>query len=180
MLSVESCYTDTSMSTTDLESLPRPAALWKQMTDTQRVEAARAFWNDSESLMEQAEVLALIARRLNFRLKTVQSLSLDRKVKHLMAMGNVSDAVAGRLLVTYHLVSERPMMAAFLDELGIAHDNGLIADTELARPDQAVLAAAADKLRGSYPRERTDLYFSTLVLQDPETWSGLLEITRAA
>jgi len=163
---------------TDNVSLPRPAALWKGMTDTQRVEAARAFWNDSESLMEQAEVLSLIARRLNFRLKTVQNLSLDRKVKHLMATGNVSDAVAGRLLVTYHLASERAMMAAFLDELKIEHDNGLIADTELARPDQDQLAAAVQKLRAAFSRERTELYFSTLVLQDPETWSGLLEIMR--
>lgn len=163
---------------TDNVSLPRPAALWKGMTDAQRVEAARAFWNDSESLIEQAEVLALIARRLNFRLKTVQALSLDRKVKHLMATGNVSDAVAGRLLVTYHLANERPMMAAFLDELTIAHEDGLIADAELPRPEQTVLAAAAAKLRATYPREKTDLYFSTLVLQDPETWSGLVEIMR--
>ena len=162
----------------DSQSLPRPAALWKQMTDAQRVEAARAFWNDEESLMEQAEVLALIARRLNFRLKTVQNLSLDRKVKHLMATGNVSDAVAGRLLVTYHLASERAMMAAFLDELKIEHDEGLIADQDLPKPDQDVLVAAAQKLRATYPRENTDLYFSTLVLQDPETWSGLLEIVR--
>src|SRR5262249_49688383 len=163
---------------TDNVSLPRPAALWKGMTDEQRVEAARAFWNDSESLMEQAEVLALIARRLNFRLKTVQALSVDRKVKHLMATGNVSDAVAGRLLVTYHLANERSMMSAFLDELTIAHENGLIADSELPRPEQAVLETAAGKLRAAYPREKTDLYFSTLVLQDPDTWSGLLEIMR--
>jgi hypothetical protein len=164
---------------TDHASLPRPAALWKGMTESQRVAAARAFWNDPESLMEQAEVLALIARRLNFRLKTVQNLSLDRKVKHLIATGNVSDAVAGRLLVTYHLASERPMMAAFLDQLKIEHDHGLIADTELVRPEQEVLAAAAEKLRAEFGRERTDLYFSTLILQDPETWSGLMEIVRA-
>jgi hypothetical protein len=167
------------MSEIDYDSLPRPAALWKQMSETQRVDAARAFWGDEESLMEQAEVLALIARRLNFRLKTVQNLALDRKVKHLMAMGNVSDAVAGRLLVTYHLATQRPMMAAFLDELKIDHDNGLIADQELAKPDQAVLAAAAEKLRETYTQEQVDLYFSTLVLQDPETWIGLQEIISA-
>jgi hypothetical protein len=163
---------------TENASLPRPVALWKGMTDAQRVEAARAFWNDSESLMEQAEVLALIARRLNFRLKTVQNLSLDRKVKHLMATGNVSDAVAGRLLVTYHLAHERLMMAAFLDALHMEHEEGLIADTKLTRPDQPLLAEAAQKLRATFSRERTDLYFFTLVLQDPDTWSGLLEITR--
>src|SRR5258707_13146737 len=104
---------------TDHESLPRPAALWKQMTETQRVDAARAFWNDSESLMEQAEGLALMARRLNFRLKTVQGLSLDRKGKHLMATGNVSDAVAGGLLGTYHRARERRMMGRVVDGLRI-------------------------------------------------------------
>jgi hypothetical protein len=83
------------------------------------------------------------------------------------------------LLVTYHLASEREMMSAFLDDLKIEHDNGLIADTELTRPEQPVLEAAAQKLREAFARERTDLYFSTLVLQDPETWSGLLEIVRA-
>jgi hypothetical protein len=163
----------------DYDALPKPAALWKQMSETQRGDAARAFWSDEESLMEQAEVLALIARRLNFRLKTVQNLPIDRKVKHLIAMGNVSDAVAGRLLVTYHLASQRPMMAAFLDELKIEHDEGLIADTELPRQDQALLTAAAEKLRAAYPPEQVDLYFWTLVLQDPETWSGLQELISA-
>ena len=71
--------------------------------------------------------MALIARKLNFRFKSVQSMSTERKVKHLMALGNVSDGVAGRLLVSYHLTHQRPMMAAFLDALGIEHDNGLIA-----------------------------------------------------
>src|SRR5262245_23916927 len=95
------------------DTLPRPAALGTAMTDTQRQTAARAFWVDHDSAMEQLEIYALLARRLNFRLKSVQALPLERKVKHLMAMGNVSDGVAGRLLVAYHLAAARPMMGAF-------------------------------------------------------------------
>jgi hypothetical protein len=156
-------------------ALPRPAVLWKQMTDDQRQDAARAFWLDKESLMEQAEVLALMARKLNFRFKSVQALAIEKKIKHLMAMGNVSDGVAGRLLVTYHLTSQRPMMAAFLDALGVPHDNGLIGDTEMTRPDDAVLKAAAAKVRAAYPAEQVELYFTTLRLQDPDTWGALAE-----
>lgn len=161
--------------THEASSLPRPAALWKQMTEPQRQEAARAFWTDRDSVMEQAEVLALMARRLNFRFKSVQALAVDRKIKHLMAMGNVSDAVAGRLLVTYHLASQRPMMGAFLDALSIPHENGLIADNDVSKPDDATLKAAAEKLRAAFPAEQVDLYFTTLRLQDPETWGALAE-----
>jgi hypothetical protein len=143
------------------------------MTDTQRQEAARAFWTDQESTMEQLEIYALLARRLNFRLKSVQALPLDRKVKHLMAMGNVSDGVAGRLLVTYHLARQRPMMGAFLDALGIPHENGLIAEEDTVRPEPEKLKSAVAALRASYPPEDVDLYFCTLVLQDEDTWGAL-------
>jgi hypothetical protein len=159
----------------DQPLLERPAVLWKQMTDAQRQAAAHAFWTDPQSQMEHLEINALMARRLNFRMKSVQTMAVDRKVKHLMAMGNVSDGVAGRLLVTYHLSSQRPMMGAFLDALGIAHENGLIAEDATPQPDAEKLKAAAATLREKYPLEDVNLYFSTLVLQDSETWGGLLE-----
>jgi hypothetical protein len=155
------------------DAMPRPAALWKQMTDTQRQDAARAFWTDQESGIEQLEIYALMARRLNFRLKSVQAMPVERKVKHLMAMGNVSDGVAGRLLVTYHLACQRPMMGAFLDALGIPHEDGLIAEGESPAPTPEQLKAAAAKIRESFPPEDVTLYFSTLVLQDPDTWGAL-------
>jgi hypothetical protein len=159
--------------------LERPAVLWKKMTDAQRQAAAHAFWTDPQSQMEHMEINALMARRLNFRMKSVQTMAIDRKVKHLMAMGNVSDGVAGRLLVTYHLASQRPMMGAFLDALGIGHENGLIAEDATPQPDAEKLKAAAATLRESYPIEDVNLYFSTLVLQDADTWGGLLEELKA-
>jgi hypothetical protein len=159
----------------DKPVLERPAVLWKQMTDAQRQAAAHAFWTDPQSQMEHLEINALMARRLNFRMKSIQTMAVDRKVKHLMAMGNVSDGVAGRLLVTYHLSSQRPMMGAFLDALGIAHDKGLIAEDATPQPEPEKLKTAAATLREKYPIEDVNLYFSTLVLQDAETWGGLLE-----
>ena len=157
-------------------SLARPAALWKGMPDADRRLAAEAFWDDTESIVEQAEVMALIARKLNFRFKSVQNMSTDRKVKQLIALGNISDGVAGRLLVSYHLTHQRPMMAAFLDALGIAHDGGAITDEQLQAPDAAALAAAVRTLASSYPREDVALYLSTLLCQDPLVWAGLAEL----
>ena len=52
----------------------------------------------------------------------------------------VSELVAARLLVAYHLEQQRPMMASFLDALGIKHEDGLIADEELAPPRPRRLA----------------------------------------
>ena len=143
------------------------------MPDPERLLAAEAFWDDSESIVEQAEVMALIARKLNFRFKSVQNMTTERKVKHLMALGNVSDGVAGRLLVSYHLAHQRPMMGAFLDALGIEHDSGLIAQEATPQPDAEKLKTAATTLRGVYPSPAVDLYFATLALQDPETWGGV-------
>lgn len=159
---------------TTADSSPQhPAALWKAMSDEQRQQAAVAFWNDRDSIIEQAEVMSLIARKLNFRYKSVQGLAVERKVKHLMALGNVSDGVAGRLLVAYHLAHQRPMMAAFLDALDIPHEEGLIAQDATPKPEAAKLEAATQALRAAFPPADVALYFSTLFLQDPETWGGL-------
>ena len=43
--------------------------------------------------------------------------------------------MAARALIVYHLAEQRPMMGAFLDALGIAHENGLIQE-DAAKPDE--------------------------------------------
>jgi hypothetical protein len=67
------------------------------------------------------------------------------------------------------------MMEAFLDSLGIEHENGLINDENVTKPDAAKLRAAAGELAKSYPPEDVSLYFSTLISQDPDTWGPLAE-----
>lgn len=154
--------------------------MWKQMTDAQRARAAEAFWKEGQAGPEHAEVVGLLSRRLNFRVKSIMALPIERKVKYTAGLAAVSDGVAGRLLIAYHLTHQRPMMAEFLDALGIAHDNGLIDDE--AQPTVAAekMPAAADALRKAHPAEDVDLYFATLVLQDPQTWGALAGAQDAA
>jgi hypothetical protein len=152
----------------------RPAKVWKTMPSERRLEAARVFWEDEESTEQQAEALMAIATQLKFRPKSAASLSVERLTRYLATLPNVPEDVAARLLVAWHLERQRPMMAEFLDALGIAHTNGLI--TEDVNPIAPERLAEADKaLASKHPVEDVRLYFSALISQDPETWGGLAE-----
>ena len=160
----------------DAPDIPRPSLLWKLLTPERKQRAAEAFWQDENAAVEQAEALAAIAMRIKFRIKSAQALPTEKKARHLIALGNVSEMIAARLLVAYHLTHQRAMMASFLDALGIAHEDGLIADEDLKAPPPEKLGEAARSLGASYPPEDVALYLSTLIWQDPETWGTLADI----
>lgn len=151
----------------------RPAKLWKTMSADRRVAAATAFWTDENAALEQAEATALIARQIKFRPRSVQSLAAEKKAKHLAGIAQVSDLLAARLLVVYHLEFQRPMMGAFLDALGIPHVDGLIEDETPKTPTPEEITKAADQLASSFPKGDVGRYFWTLLWQDPETWGAL-------
>ena len=141
----------------------------------QRVDAAGLFWNDEHSADQQLEAVASIATHMKFRPKSVLGLAPEKRAKYLAALPTLSEAIAARALVNYHLERRRPMMAAFLDLLGIAHDNGLISDENVVKPDAARVKEAAAALAAKFPREDVSLYFATLVSQDPDTWDALAD-----
>jgi len=167
---------DTSPSTaTAATNLPlTPGRLWKQMTSDQRQRAARAFWSDEQATDDQVQAVMLIAERKKFRPKTVISLDVDRKARHLSTLSALPESLAARALVVYHLAEQRSMMGAFLDALGIAHENGLIQEEEV-KPDTSKLGAAVARIASQHPADDVWLYLNTLVCQDPDTWGGLAE-----
>src|SRR5215213_2812660 len=155
-----------------------PSRLWKQMTLDQRTRAARAFWEDPEATDDQLQAALLIAQQKKFRPKTVVGLDVDRKARHLATLGAIPDQIAARTLVVYHLTEQRPMMAAFLDALGIAHENGLIQEDSV-KPDADKIPQAAAELGKQFPADDVRLYLTTLLCQDPETWGSLDETVKA-
>lgn len=138
-----------------------------------RVAAAGAFWADEQAALEQAEAVALIAGQLKFRPKSVVTLADEKKARHLAGLIRVSDLLAARLIISYHLAHKRPMMGAFLDALGIAHEDGLIKDESPTAPDAAAVDKAVQVLSAQYPKPEVARYFWALLWQDPETWAGL-------
>jgi hypothetical protein len=154
----------------------RPSRIWKRLPLGQREAAAELFWSDEQSAEQQVEACASIATHMKFRAKSVLNLPLDKKTRYLVRLPALSDSVAARALVNYHLARQRPMMGAFLDALGIAHEDGLIKDDAVVKPDTAKLQSAAEDLAAKFPAEDVSLYFSTLVSQDPETWGELANL----
>jgi hypothetical protein len=164
----------------DVPDIPRPSQLWKRLSSERKLLAAEAFWQDDNAAAEQAEAVVMIAQRIKFRVRSVQTMARDKKSRHLVNLGAVSEMIAARLLVAYHLHHQRAMMVAFLDALGIGHDDGLIADEEVQSPSGDRLREAVRTISASYPAEDVALYLATLMWQDPETWAGLAELPELA
>ncbi|MFM8534742.1 MAG: hypothetical protein ACKOEC_14355, partial [Acidimicrobiia bacterium] len=68
-----------------------------------RTAAAKSFWADEQAALEQAEAVALIARQIKFRDKSVISLPLVKMAKQLGGLAQVSDLLAARLVIAFHL-----------------------------------------------------------------------------
>ena len=142
------------------------------MTAEQRLAAARAFWHDEQAADDQLQAVLLIAQQKKFRTKTVMSLDEERKVRHLATLPTLPDALAARALVVYHVAEQRPMMGAFLDAVGIAHEQGVIQDDAIT-PDPAKVGPAAAQIAQRFPAADVSLYLNTLLYQDPDTWGAL-------
>ena len=159
----------------DVSAIARPSQLWKSLTPERKLQAAEAFWSEPEAGLEQAEAIALIAQKIKFRAKSVVAMPADKKARYLASFPGVSELVAARLLVAYHLAHQRPMMGAFLDAVGIKHENGMIADEELKAPPPETLKKAATVIAGQFPKDDVALYLNTLLWQDPDTWGALAD-----
>ena len=160
----------------DLPDIPRPSQLWKQLNPEKKRHAADAFWHDEHAGNEQAEAVNLIAQRIKFRLKSVVAMPVEKKTQYLLSLPAISEMIAARMLVAYHLQHQRAMMGAFLDALGIRHEEGIIAEEEVTPPTADALKQAATTIASSYPGEDVSLYLSTLVWQDPDTWGPLANL----
>ena len=69
----------------DVET-PLPSQLWKQLPSERRLIAAEAFWTDDSAAAEQAEVVATIAQRIKFRLKSVLAMPVEKKTRQLVSL----------------------------------------------------------------------------------------------
>ncbi len=156
-----------------------PSRLWKRMSGEQRVRAAAALWADAEAKNDQAQATQLVAKHMKLRPKTAVGLDKDRKARYLAGVPDLPEELAARILIVYHLAEQRPMMSAFLDALGLAHDAGLIRD-DAGPPDPAKIPGAAAAIARQYPAPDVALYLNTLLWQDPGAWGALQGVPELA
>ena len=155
-----------------------PARLWKKLALPHRQKVAAAFWQAEDAVDDQVQAALIVAQQKKFRPKFVLGLDDERKAKHLASISTVPEQIAARALIAYHLETQRPMMGAFLDALGIAHENGVIQEDEV-KPDETKIAGAVDAIQSRFAPEDVSLYVMVLLCQDPETWGALRPIVDA-
>jgi len=147
-----------------------------------RVLAAEAFWRDGSSTevdVQHLEAVAALAKRLNFRARSIQALPIERRARHLAQWADPGDTIASRALIAYHFSHQRPLMSAFLDAIGVAHDNGLISEEEMRPPDRERLASAVAAIKSSFDPADIDLYLRTLAALDGDTWAGIDAVVKS-
>lgn len=158
----------------DIHSFTRPQDVWDLMTREERRQAAEAFWQGGGP-EEQARAELLLAERLKFRPRSVHVMPLARKSEYLAALVlPYVPEVLERALVSFHLRERRELLGAFLDALGIPHEQGEIkSEGPVTPPAPEALQAAHAAVAGRFPAHDVQVYFATLLVADPETWQGL-------
>ena len=148
--------------------------IWKSLATEDRQRAAEAFWSDASMRAQQQGMLQQMAKRYNFRTKTMQSLPVARKAKMLLEIQSLPPELLMNLLAAFHLHFRKDMLADFLDALGIVHEGGFMKDSEnVEPPSEEAVKAAVEKLKEKYPAADVENYLNILWLQDAEFWKGL-------
>jgi hypothetical protein len=151
--------------------------LWKALTPEERTAAIMAAMADDQNGWVKATTRTAVASTIKFRPQTVATWPKQKLVAEAARAPLDDVQLLSAFLVDLHLGTRRPMMATFLDAVGVKHDDGRI-DTEGSGPIEVApetMRAAADELAGRYPVDEVVTYFLTLLLQDAGTWSGAIE-----
>ena len=79
---------------------------------------------------------------------------------------------AATLLRGWLVKSEAPMLATFMDALGVEHKNGVVEDFP-EEVDEAKLNEAVDKLLATYPQEKVLVYLNSFSAMNDAPWKSL-------
>jgi hypothetical protein len=138
--------------------------LWKALTPEERTAAITAALADDESGWVKTTTRVAVAGAIKFRPQTVATWPKQKLVAEAARVPLDDVQLLSSFLVDLHLGTRRPMMAAFLDAVGVKHDGGRI-DTEASGPIEVTpeqLRAAAD---GHASREARDVGGSDVLTQ---------------
>jgi hypothetical protein len=158
-----------------------PARLWAALDADTRLLSARALyqhdWGDTPT---RREADLAIAVGMRFRDTMVRQLPVEKRALYLATSVAPSDNLSASLLLALHLEQRRAILAAFLDGLGLPHENGLIAeDHEVGAQAPGKLGSAAAALFERFDGAHVEVYLASLLAIDPTTWGGLAEVLRA-
>jgi hypothetical protein len=152
---------------------PTAARLWKHLSRADRLLAATCFWREPPQEMLGSALGAIVkARRM--RPQAARALSDEARSQALAGILDPGEGLAAALLVALHLGERRPLLRAFLDALGLPHEDGILKEEAdaLPPPTPQALQSALGAL-DAFARPEVEAYMNTLWLQDPARWAAL-------
>jgi hypothetical protein len=153
---------------------PTAVRVWKRLSAAERHSAANHLF--AEPTPENVgAALGAIARARRMRPQAVRTMPAEDQARALAAILDPGEPLAGSLLVALHLGERRPLLSAFLDALGLPHEDGILKDDAGETPTPDALRTAVGALAG-FPRDHVALYLNTLFLQDAERWAAIGEV----
>ena len=165
------------MEAIDFESVT-PVDVWRAMDPETRRLAATAMFKDP---VGKQEANLAICAAIRFRESAVKQLPVSQRVGYLLKAVRVDDAMASSMLLALHINERSDLLELFLDDLGIPNEGGMIdEDHDLQPPKPDHLQAAVRKLRKDFDDAQVDLYLTTLVSMDRETWAALIPLLQAS
>jgi hypothetical protein len=152
---------------------PTATRLWKHLPLEERRAAAAAFFAEPPSELAGAALGALVKAR-HLRPQAARSMGPEAQARILATVLDPGEPLAHGLLVSLHLRHRRRLLGAFLDALGLPHEDGVLKDEEgPAAPVPAEKARSAVAAVASFPSAEVRTYLNTLWLQDPDRWAAL-------
>ncbi|MBK5256930.1 MAG: hypothetical protein JJE39_12930 [Vicinamibacteria bacterium] len=148
--------------------------LWKTLSPEERNLAATELVKDPTPLI-RASVIAVVAEARKMRAVAVRKLQADVQARIIATVRDPGEVLASSLLVALHLGPRKPMLVAFLDALGLPHEDGILKD-EATEPIALGELKKGCAALASEPPAAIRTYLNTLWLQDPGRWAHAKDI----
>ena len=154
--------------------------LWKRLEREEKIAAAGRFFAEPAQEVYGSALAAIIKAR-HLRPQVARSMSAEEQGRALASVLDPGEPVAAALLVALHLGVRRPMLATFLDAIGLPHEEGLLKEeADAAALDDTKLRAGLEALKARFTAHEIRTYLNTLWLQDPDRWDALRALPEPA
>ena len=152
--------------------IPQPRELWSALNPAEAKDACASFAAHADE-DEKEFAATLIAKEIRFRPKTVRRLdekAFAERMQRLMRrprMHGLYKPVLRLWLLQHH----RGMLKAFVEQLGVPHDDGLVAAEEVDSPRFEAVVKGLEELESRFPLRLAAIYLSHLCLFGDPFWA---------
>lgn len=151
--------------------------LWKTLSAEEKSLAAAELVKDLTPVV-RASVIAVVAEARKMRPVAARKLPPDAQARIVATVRDPGEILASSLLVALHLGPRKTMLVAFLDALGLPHEDGILKDEATEAISLEDLKKGCAALSAESP-SAIRIYLNTLWLQDSTRWANAAKVPLA-